>query len=233
MTQFNVIPVGLDGLPVGAETARLPVVYERATQALSECTQIDECRDWANKAEAMASYFRQSKDDTLRKMAERIQARAIRRYGELLKQIPSGQGERTDKLHDADDMKLTRTQAATQAGISERQKVTALRIANIPDPEFDALIESDTPPTITKLAELGKQERKPPTITPLYDLEGINPEHFKKATYIIGSLTRLLEDCERADPADIARAVKEFEKPNLREKLARLESWLDRFIVNL
>ncbi len=216
------------------ETAKLPAVYERATMALSECTRIDECKDWANKAEALASYARQSKDDTLRKMAERIQARAIRRAGELYNQIEVNH-DRGNQYRQKDGAVLlpTRTQAATDAGLSERQRKTALRVANVPQDAFEAAIESDAPPTITKLAELGKQERKPPTIAPLYDLEGINPEHFKKATYIIGSLTRLLEDCERADPADIARAVKEFEKPNLREKLARLESWLDRFIVNL
>jgi hypothetical protein len=98
-------------------------------------------------------------------MAERIQARAIRRYGELLKQIPdNNRGRPSAEIHEGDLMNLTRTEAANQAGISEWQKVTALRIANIPDPEFDALIESesDTPPTVTKLAELGKQERKPP-----------------------------------------------------------------------
>lgn len=64
--------------------APLPIVYERATKALAECARIDECQDWANKAKALASYARQSKDDTLRKMADRIQARAIRRCGELI-----------------------------------------------------------------------------------------------------------------------------------------------------
>lgn len=81
-----------------------------------------------------------------RKMAERIQARAIRRYGELLKQIePDKGGYHGNYAHDGTDTRITRTEAATQAGISERQKVTAMRIANIPDPEFDALIESDSP----------------------------------------------------------------------------------------
>jgi hypothetical protein len=79
-------------------------------------------------------------------MAERIQARAIRRYGELLKQIEPDKGGRPLKTYDATDIGLSRSQAARDAGISEWQKVTALRIANIPDPEFDALIESDTPP---------------------------------------------------------------------------------------
>ena len=52
--------------------------------------------------------------------AVRIQARAIRRCGELLRQVEAGQGTRTDRLHDAADMKLTRTQVAAAAGLSER-----------------------------------------------------------------------------------------------------------------
>ena len=119
---------------------------------------------------------------TLRKMAERIQARAIRRYGELLKQIEPGIN-RYDSRHDGTDIPRNRTEAATQAGISERQKVTALRIANIPDTEFDALIESDSPPTVTKLAEIGKQERKPPTITPPLSCLHQGSAHTRGGTY--------------------------------------------------
>ena len=122
-------PIPLPALP-SISDARLPAVYERATQALSECSRIDECKDWANKAEALASYARQSKDDTLRKMAERIQARAIRRCGELLKLIGNEEGGRPIKNHDGTDIVFSRTQAAKDAGLSERQKVTALRVAN-------------------------------------------------------------------------------------------------------
>ena len=104
-------------------------------------------------------------DRCLAVMAERIQARAIRRCGELLKQVETGQGVRTDLLHDAADMKLTRTEAATQAGLSERQKVTALRVANVPTREFDALVESEKPPTVTKLAEQGKTAKPVPLHT--------------------------------------------------------------------
>ena len=81
-------------------------------------------------------------DRCLAVMAERIQARAIRRCGELLKQVETGQGVRTDLLHDAADMKLTRTEAATQAGLSERQKVTALLVA----------MQSDYPLTILDIS---------------------------------------------------------------------------------
>ncbi len=76
-----------------------------------------------------------------RKMAERIQARAIRRYGELLKQIEPDKGGRPLKTYDATDIGLSRSQAAREAGISEWQKVTAMRIANIPAPEFEQAVD--------------------------------------------------------------------------------------------
>jgi hypothetical protein len=39
---------------------------------------------------------------------------------------------------------VTRTQAATDAGLSERQRKTAPRIASIPEPEFEAIIADRT-----------------------------------------------------------------------------------------
>jgi hypothetical protein len=45
--------------------------------------------------------------------------------------------------------------------MSERQRKTALRIANVPREEFEALVESDDPPTITELAERGTQHIGP------------------------------------------------------------------------
>ena len=53
---------------------------------------MDECAPWALKAEALASYAKRAGDDELRKFADRIQARAIRRCGELLKQIKPATG---------------------------------------------------------------------------------------------------------------------------------------------
>jgi hypothetical protein len=69
--------------------ARLPTSYEQAKIALASCDKIDECQDWANKAVALASYAKMADDDSLRQMADKIQARAVRRMGELLKQFDS------------------------------------------------------------------------------------------------------------------------------------------------
>ena len=141
-------------LPV-IENAKLPASYEAAKNALAECSRLDECQAWADKAEAMASYARQAKDESLRKMADRIQARAIRRCGELLKQIePSKGGDASLFIaRDGADPSVTRKLAAEQAGLSERQRKTALLVANVPEQDFNQSVESDNPPTVTKLAE--------------------------------------------------------------------------------
>ena len=66
----------------------VPRSTKRRRQALAECSRVDECKDWSDKAPALASYARQAKDSTLHNLALRIQQRAQRRMGELLKHIP-------------------------------------------------------------------------------------------------------------------------------------------------
>lgn len=123
--------MNLPSVPV--ETAQLPALYETAKIALSECSRIDECQQWADKAAAMASYAKQAKDETLQRYAERIKARAITRCGELLKAIEPASGAHMKK--EGAHPFLTREQAADDAGLSEHQRKTALRVANV-DPDI-------------------------------------------------------------------------------------------------
>jgi len=96
--------------------AKLPGAYTVAKRALAECEKIDECKDWADKAAALGSYARQAKDESLFKLATRIQARAIRRCGELLKEFEPAKNQ-----HDASTGGGTsRKQAAEEAGLSKR-----------------------------------------------------------------------------------------------------------------
>jgi len=207
-------------------SARLPANYEAATRAIAECSRIDECQTWADKAEAMASYAKQSKDETLRKMADRIQARAIRRCGELLKQIEPAKNQHSDACGDSP---TSRSDAARKAGLSRDQKVTALRVASVPDEEFHAAVESDSPPTVTQLAERGKQSRP----QPLVDLQGIPPADFARATEAGGTLRRFAEFCQANDPVRIARAFQPHEIQSLREHVSTVDAWLDQFITHL
>jgi len=110
----------------------------------------------ASKYQALDSYAKQAKDNQLRAMAIRIQARAIRRCGELLLEIETARGSRSDlQPRDGAVPKLTRTEAASEAGLSERQRKTALRVANVPSERFEMLVEREVPVTVTGLAQDG------------------------------------------------------------------------------
>jgi len=144
---------------IATESARLPSSYEAAKQALAQCEAIDECKDWADKMAALASYAAQAKDEELLRRARRIQARALRRAGELLAQIESAAGRPPTEIQEGALLNFGRTEAAREAGLSEHQQKQAIRIANIPETEFEEMVENFDPPTITELAEHGTRRR--------------------------------------------------------------------------
>jgi len=86
--------------------------------------------------------------------ARRIQARAIRREGELIEVVQPSKGGRPGTSDGGGTGLLTRKKFAADAGLSDRQRITALRVAAVPRDEFDAAVESDNPPTVTALADL-------------------------------------------------------------------------------
>jgi hypothetical protein len=73
----------------------------------------------------------QSEDDTLEKLAMRIQSRAVSRCGELLKSLgrPEHSGRPTQNGVGTDT--ISQRQMVKDAGLSKRQQVTAVRVANL------------------------------------------------------------------------------------------------------
>lgn len=68
-------------------------------------------------------------------MAQRIRARAIRRVGELLKQL-DGRGDHRKSEGDHTSS-ITQTEAAATAGMSAHQQLQAVRVASVPSDVFD------------------------------------------------------------------------------------------------
>jgi hypothetical protein len=240
--------------------AQLPQSYERAKEALSTCSSIDECKDWSDKAMALASYARQADDKTLENYAIRIRSRAIRRAGELLKQFDGRPNNAKKQSNDNDtllyklqqeqidnvlqllgDGKITRDDAngriakidpywhersqqnaATYAGMSKRQKDTSIRVANVDEDEFNRLVESNQPPTLTALAEKGKGY-----------LEREKPMGFKEATQLLGTVKRFSEFCDKTDPVIVANALDDKEKEKVRSMVSKIDKWLDGLIINI
>ena len=54
---------------------------------------------------------------------------------------------------------LSQKEAAQRANLSKRKKDTFLRVANVPEKDFETKVESNSPPTITVLARLGIRSR--------------------------------------------------------------------------
>lgn len=55
-----------------------------------------------------------------------------------------------------------RRQIADAAGMSRHQMYQAMQVASIPRDEFERLVESEEPPTLTELARIGRGEQSKP-----------------------------------------------------------------------
>lgn len=208
--------------------ARLPQTYEAAKTALANCASIDECQDWADKAAALASYAKQAADEELMKMATRIRDRAIRRAGELYKQIPEARGANQNITSDSGPKVLTRKDAAESAGMSERQMKTAIRVANVPADDFNRQVESDNPPTVTALAEQGKKAAPQPVI----DLKGRNPDEFNRAMHYVGGWEFAAKDLAALDHA-VVSVLTPSEAARLRAAIVSIDAITDRIITRI
>lgn len=202
---------------------RLPATYEAAKQALAECTRVDECKDWADKAAALASYARQRDDHTLLNLAQRIQARAMRRIGELSSELelaPRG-GAGGSKLSSGGKIETLKA-----AGISTTTAHRAERVASIPEEEFEGALSSHTPPTVTALAERGTVHRP---LEPHASPVPADPAQVAKATALLREFAAF---CEIHDPVRIACSPR-IDAELLRAYVSTIDGWLDRFVMRL
>jgi hypothetical protein len=75
--------------------------------------------------------------------AERIRVRAIQRCGELLREMEPSRGAATPKAHAGGvPPQRFRHEAARDAGLSDDQRKTAIRVASVPQEQFEALTEA-------------------------------------------------------------------------------------------
>lgn len=207
--------------------ARLPRTYEAAREALAECQNIDECKDWADKAAALASYAKQAEDETLLKMAARIKARATRRAGELLTQIEAAHGA-NQNIKAGDHLNVfTRTDAAREAGMSPHQQKQAVRIAAIPEHDFERQVESQKPPTLSQLAAQGIKPR------PVLDLKGRDPRDFNRALHFIAVFEDYAKEIAKLDVESGIAALIEPERAKLRAAINRIDAMHDRIITRI
>lgn len=166
---------------VPVDTAKLPLNYEEAKKFIGAVVRVDECKDWSDRAVALASYARQMKDQTLIDQAQRIKLRATRRAGELLAEFdargahwednrvggtPNSNGDDTrvggtpNFSSNGKSKKKTKAEAAKEAGLSPDQTAEATRIAKVDQQEFDQAVEGTNVPSTEAMAERGRKTQK-------------------------------------------------------------------------
>jgi hypothetical protein len=118
--------------------ARLPKTYTAAARALEKCSTYDECVEWKNIGQAMASYARQMNDTTLEKRGIEIKERAKKRFGQLSNdRTPQSGGDRRSR---GVAPPLGRQAAARAVGVNDTERKEAQRLAKMPEEKFEAHI---------------------------------------------------------------------------------------------
>jgi hypothetical protein len=226
VTTLSVTPAAVLNKGVAGSEMQLPMLYEAARKAIEECARIDECKEWADKSAALRAYALMRDDVALTSYAQRIHLRSVRQIGLLLKQVEPQQGGDRGNAATGGRPPIagTRTQAAEDAGLSEYQRKTALRVANVPGSEFEAATgDGAAPPTVTRLAEQGKQssviESSP------------DSARFKAACV---ALHLFVSFCDANDASETARAFNSDDDIEMARKcVTTLDQWLDRFVAHL
>jgi hypothetical protein len=112
--------------------------YETARAALAEAHRVDEVKDIRDKAEAMAAYARQAKDNDLIQYATEIKVRAERRCGELLtstQRAPAGRPG-ANRSNDATNSPPT----LAQMGLTKDESSRYQQLAAMPAEHFETAV---------------------------------------------------------------------------------------------
>lgn len=201
---------------VDTSGAKLPASYSAAKAALMECSRIDECKEWADRASALASYAKQAQDSQLEDMAKRIKNRALRRAGELLDQIEPAHGANQNIRAGAVPNVPTRKQAASEAGLSERQAKQVLRMAQVPEPVFEDMVERGA--TATEIADAGTVKK---------------PVNRDDARKLMTAVRAYRDSLQRLDLDEAVQGLGQSEAAELRIIIGRLDHVHDRIATSI
>jgi hypothetical protein len=132
----------MSGDEIGTELVR----YDAMCRAIAEAYSVDEVKDIRDKAVAIAAYAKQANNHEAELQAIQIRVRAERKAGELLKEIPTAQGQRTDLVPPRDEVLAPKQKALSDLNISKQQASEWQKLADVPEEEFEVhLATRDAP----------------------------------------------------------------------------------------
>ncbi|PWT79151.1 MAG: hypothetical protein C5B60_00160 [Chloroflexi bacterium] len=126
--------------------AALPALYSRMQTAIAECHSIDDCKNIATQAGAIAAYYKQIKDDESVRRFLQIKIRAWRRIGEILNgagvdkatcKMPPSQGDGFNMAEYIRKIRAVFKGDSDVADLSDNAFRHALKVAEMPKEFFD------------------------------------------------------------------------------------------------
>lgn len=141
------------------DNAKLPALYVQSCDALAKCDQLDECKQWHSKMEALAAYAHQARNDDLERCAKRIRNRAFRRVGEILAEVPSLRGKyRSEDKSLGEGFISGMAKVGKQHGITPNRVTDHVKVASIPEAKFNQLNDQPKTPSIRGIIKSIKDE---------------------------------------------------------------------------
>lgn len=195
--------------------------YDAMVHAIAECQAVDEVKDIRDKAAALEAYYRQARNLEAERQAANIRLRAERKAGELLKELARATPEETARAGGhgkaATSTPLTQQEspyakALSDTGISRQTAHQFQALANVPEEDFEAVLEGPARPSRAALLKTTKQE--PQVSDPALWLWG-RLRDFETMGYLSAyphTMTATMTDAMRADVRRLAPLVANFLK---------------------
>jgi hypothetical protein len=133
-------PTGIKGIDI----AQLPEAYKRFKQELAACLRIDDSKQWASNAEALAAWSRMHGDRDAERLWKGFRQLSQRRYGALRKLATRQGGDRKSQYF-RQKIKVGNSQFDRQAS----------DFANVPAGIFESEVEKGA--TDSHLTKLGRE----------------------------------------------------------------------------
>jgi hypothetical protein len=123
------------------------VRYDEMCRAIAEVYRVDEVKDIRDKAMAIMLYAKQANNREAELQAIQIRVRAERKAGELLREIPTAQGHRTDLAPPRDEVPSPKHEVLSDLNISRQQASDWERLADVPEAEFEKHLTTSEAPS--------------------------------------------------------------------------------------
>lgn len=118
----------------------MPVVYEEGIRALQACIDLDDAKEWSDKADALAAWARMYHSDDFKRKAAQLKLRAYQRMGTLAMEL------RPQKKPGYGGAVPGPRSLLLESGLNLPQARAALTIARAPKDKVQEQFDKDRPP---------------------------------------------------------------------------------------